>query len=40
LLGRELQLLNLEQKLLQFMARTEDDQERWNTFPFTQRPPN
>jgi len=40
LLGRELRLLNVEQKLLQFMARTEDDQERWNVFPFTQRPPN
>lgn len=40
LLGHELRLLNLEKKLLQFMARTEDDQEQWNVFPFTQRPPN
>lgn len=40
LLNRELRLLSLERKLLNFMATTGDDQEQWNVFPFTQRPPN
>lgn len=40
LLSRELRLLSLERKLLNFMASTEADQEQWNVFPFTQRPPN
>lgn len=40
LLNHELRLLSLERKLLNFMASTGDDQEQWNVFPFTQRPPN